>query len=213
MVGRITGSETNLWQRKRKLLDKGKKQTSGNPNTKHNSVKIQDCCKRFIQTRVKLAINVTENVSGQPFCDTIRSVSWLWGPIREIPHNSPLETPEETPLSISPSFARLGVISHMSPRTCPNTQMFPGILENEAVFLFRRFFWKTAAALSPSPNMWTVVLYCPLKILCRPDRAYFLKFWKIEDCINLSILSLVFLVVYFLDPAQQQSCEALFWID
>ena len=141
-----------------------------------------------VKTRVKLAINVTENVSGHPFYDTIRSVSWLWEPIREIPHNSPLETPEETPLSISPSFARLGVISHMSPRTCPNTQMFPGILENEAVFLFRRFFWKTGAALSPSPNMWTVVLYCPLKILCRPDRAYFLKFWKIEDCIILSFI-------------------------
>ena len=196
MVGRITGSETNLWQRKRKLLDKGKKQTSGNPNTKHNSVKNQDCCKRFIKTRVKLAINVTENVSGHPFCDTIRSVSWLWEPIREIPHNSPLETPEETPLSISPSFARLGVISHMSPRTCPNTQMFPGILENEAVFLFRRFFWKTGAALAQYVDS-CVILSTQDSVQTR--QSIFLKVLKNRRLHNFYLLALsealVFLVV------------------
>ena len=45
------------------------------PNTIPLKFKIAAKVVRFIKTRVKLAINVTENVSGHPFYDTIRSVS------------------------------------------------------------------------------------------------------------------------------------------
>ena len=38
--GRINGSETNLWQTKRKLFNKGKKRTSGNPNTTQTQIHI-----------------------------------------------------------------------------------------------------------------------------------------------------------------------------
>ena len=38
--GHINGSETNLWQTKRKLFNKGKKRTSGNPNTTQTQIQM-----------------------------------------------------------------------------------------------------------------------------------------------------------------------------
>ena len=55
MVGRINGSETNLWQTKSKLLEKswqkGRKQTSGNLNTTNKQTYKQTNKKQIVGER------------------------------------------------------------------------------------------------------------------------------------------------------------------